>query len=91
MISKISEAFNFEYLKIDNDKNLEEILKKSLEIKKHTILEIISSPAHNNLFTASFTENKDGTFTPNDIHRMIPFENYDYKNLAQKYNLNLEK
>ena len=63
MINKISEAFNFEYLKIDNDKNLEEILKKSLEIKKHTILEIISSPAHNNLFTASFTENIDGTFT----------------------------
>ena len=61
-----------------------------MEIKKHTILEIISSPAHNNLFTASFTENIDGTFTPNDIHRMIPFENYDYKNLAQKYNLNLE-
>mgnify|MGYP001363979645 CR=1 FL=1 len=91
MIKKIADTFNFDYLRIANDQSLETTLNKVLQIKKHTILEIISSPSHDNLFTASFTDNKDGTFTPNDIHRMIPFENYDYRNLAYKYNLNLEK
>ena len=90
-ISKIAEAFNFDYLRIDDDKSLEKILEKALCIKNHTILEIISNPSHGNLFTASFTDNKDGTFTPNDIHKMIPFENFDYKKLAFKYDLNLEK
>lgn len=89
-VSCIAKTFNFEYLRLENDLLIPEILNKVLKLKKHTILEIVASPSHGNLFTASFTDNKDGTFSPNDIHRMIPFENYDYKQLASKYNLNLE-
>ena len=37
------------------------------------------------------SQNKDGTFSPNDIHRMIPFEDYDYEYLASKYQINLKE
>ena len=54
-------TFNFKYLRLENDLLIPEILNKVLKLKKHTIFEIVASPSHGNLFTASFTDNKDGT------------------------------
>ena len=71
--------------------NFNSILKQGLGHDQHTIIEIFASPSHSNLFSASFTDNKDGTFSPNDIHQMIPFDNYDYVSKALKHRVNLEK
>ena len=90
LVKDIAKTFNFDYLVLDTKSNFDKIFEKSINYKKHTILEIIASPSHGNLFTASFTKNRDGTFTPNDIHKMIPFEDYDYKEKAKRHEINLE-
>ena len=90
-ISDIAKTFNFEYLKLDNSSDFNAILKKGLEHNNHTIIEIFASPSHSNLFSASFTDNNDGTFSPNDIHQMIPFDNYDYDTISLKHKVNINK
>ena len=76
---------------MDETSDFNSILKQGLGHDQHTIIEIFASPSHSNLFSASFTDNKDGTFSPNDIHQMIPFDNYDYVSKALKHRVNLEK
>ena len=90
-ISDIAKTFNYEYLRLDETSDFNSILKQGLGHDQHTIIEIFASPSHSNLFSASFTDNKDGTFSPNDIHQMIPFDNYDYVSKALKHRVNLEK
>lgn len=92
-IKEIAKTFGFNYIYLDKQTNYHEILEKSLNYQKggHTILEIFANDNHKNLFTASFTKNADDTFTPNDIHLMQPFDNYDYKTIAKKNNVDLNK
>lgn len=90
-IKKIASAFNFKYLSLDNNVEIDRIIDKCLKYKEHTILEIFASPSHGNLFTASFKANEDGTFTPNDIHLMTPFENYRFNDVASKFKVNINK
>lgn len=90
-IQKIANAFNFDYLSIKNNSEIDLTIEKCLKYNKHTILEIFASPSHENLFTASFKDNKDGTFSPNDIHLMKPFEDYKFEEIASKFKINLTK
>ena len=89
-IKSISNAFQYSYLKISSNKNINKVINQILvSNKKHLIVELICPPDLANLYTPTFKKNKDGSFTPNDINLMSPFEKFDYEIIAKKYNLDI--
>lgn len=92
-IKKIANAFEYDYLRVNKVSDYESEIKNLLKNldQKHIIIELIISPEHKNLFTASFKKNNDNTFSPNDIHLMQPFENYEYRQKSNNYSININE
>ena len=89
-IKLIAETFEYEYQKINSSEDMNKVLKYILnENKKSMIIELLCPPDVENLYTPSFKKNEDGTFTPNDLSQMKPFEDFDYVNISKKYSLDL--
>lgn len=92
-IKKVAESFDYKHILFDKNSNYIETIEKikNYKLLGHTIVEMIISPEHANLFTASFTKNADETFSPNDIHLMKPFENFDYEKFAKSFDIDLQR
>jgi len=87
-IAKLAEAFDFEYISIKSDNNIESVIDEIADAdlaKRHIIVEIMTNPDHPNLYSASFLENKDGSFSQQDLHLMQPFQLYQYDKFFQNY------
>ena len=78
-IEKIAGTFGYEYIRVGKEQQLEEQLEKIISNRdKHQLVELIVDQDHENLYSAFFLENKDGTRSQQQLHIMEPFEDYIY-------------
>ncbi|WP_320675739.1 thiamine pyrophosphate-binding protein [Prochlorococcus sp. MIT 1300] len=81
-IEKIASTFEYKYFCVSDDSLIDTTIEKSLSnSNSHMIIEVISSPKHENLFTASFVKNKDNSYSQQGLHLMRPFEDFSYRDL----------
>jgi acetolactate synthase-1/2/3 large subunit len=80
-IRSIANAFALEYILVDSNDQIDVIINELLSPisrQRHLLVELIVSPNHSNLFTASFIKNSENSYTQQDLHLMEPFANFEY-------------
>ncbi len=65
-----AKAFKIDYIKLNDPKNINSVIKKILIKKRPTICEIITDENQPNLFSQKYRDNKDGTFSPMTLEFM---------------------
>lgn len=82
-IQSIANAFSFEYKALDCNEKIDDLVDYIVSNRKrnnHLIIELIVSPEHHNLFTASFIKNSEkDDFTQQDLHLMEPFSRFKFE------------
>ncbi len=90
-IEDIAKTFKYKYKKISSSIDIDQNINQIINVEKsHLLVELICPPEISNLYTPSFKKNNDGSFSPNDIDHMKPFEDFNYKKISQKNNLDIE-
>jgi len=87
-ISGLAKAFNYEYINIDSNNDIESVIDDIVGAGlagRHVIVDIMANPNHPNLYSASFLENKNGSLSQQDLHLMKPFQSYQYEEIIQNY------
>lgn len=71
---KIIKSFNFDYIKIhkNSDDSNSKVINKLLNIKRHTICEVMVGSNPDVLFKQKYVSNKNGTFSPLPLSDMWP-------------------
>lgn len=81
-ISAIANCFNYDHIALTRNDQVDICVDKiiaSRGCKNHLIIELVVSPDHANLFTASFSKvDDDNNSFQQDLHLMKPFEAFDY-------------
>jgi len=72
---KIANAFDIEYMKLDQSKDTDKIIDKISTIQGPVLCEVIVDENQNVLFKQGYIDNKDGTFSPQPLSEMTYFEN----------------
>jgi acetolactate synthase-1/2/3 large subunit len=82
-IESIAKTFAFDYMILTSNDQIEESVEAIAATRctqKHLIVELVVSPDHVNLFTASFMRaTGQNSYTQHDLHLMEPFASFDYK------------
>ena len=84
--SKIAYAFSFDYIKIDNNLNLDSKIKQTLSSNKQIICEIFLDKSQE--FSPKLTSKKldDGTFVTPSLDDMAPFLSREEYNSNKLFN-----
>ena len=72
---KIANAFDIEYMKLDQSKDTDKIIDKISTMQGPVLCEVIVDENQNVLFKQGYIDNKDGTFSPQPLSEMTYFEN----------------
>ena len=72
---KIANAFDIEYMKLDQSKDTDKIIDKISTMQGPVLCEVIVDENQNVLFKQGYIDNKDGTFSPQPLSEMTYFKN----------------
>ena len=81
---KVAKSFGFETVKIKNENNLNNNLKKILSSKKAIICEVFTPPMQELVPRVQTQMNKDGSFQPAMLDNMYPFLGIEKVNEIRK-------
>ncbi len=87
---KVAKSFGYQTLKIHNENNLENKLKKLIKSNKATVCEIITPPMQELVPRVQTQMNKDGSFQPAMLDNMYPFLGIEKVNKIRKYLLGIK-
>ena len=72
---KLSKAYNLKYFRLNNNGNMNKIIRDLRNIKGPIVCELFTNPNSQSLFKQGYKTNKDGTFSPMELSEMYPFVN----------------
>ena len=87
---KVAKSFGYQTLKINNENNLENKLKKLIKSNKATVCEIITPPMQELVPRVQTQMNKDGSFQPAMLDNMYPFLGIEKVNEIRKKLLSIK-
>ena len=71
-VKKIAKGFGIDYLQVNKNNEIDEVIKKVLSIKHPILVEVKTTETQSVLFKQKYAQNKDGTFAPKDLSEMAP-------------------
>jgi len=80
-IESLATAFAFEYMLVNSNEQIDVVVETLLSTankQKHLLVELLVSPSHSNLFTASFVKDMQNNSAQQGLHLMEPFATFDY-------------
>lgn len=88
---KIAGAFDFQFRKITEFEQISPVLSSALSDERGpTMIEVVTNPNQDNLFTADYVEGSDGRFVQGQLDRMRPFHKKDLVKLAREFGVDTE-